>query len=271
MEYKQAIKIIIQQEGAEIIADSRLVGFLSDYQAFENMPYALNILRQIYQYNYGIQIYNAYVAKDIMQINALKKSISYKFGFAYNKVSKIFDGFNYVFGVQLDSVSNTTFNSQSSTQNIPPTYQPQQTYQPQSTYKDPSYDYNSYYDSDLSKYSKPKNYDRRVRRPPLSKSKYHPTNINEPKKGVNKIPIILTIIAVLLNIPAYIIHPWWGILTTILSILALICIYDEESDLTFGIYGLLILIFITIFTPIPWWILLIEIIVFIILCLIYHG
>lgn len=100
MEFKQAIKQIVQEQGVKVLSERRVISILLDIHAFENMSYAKKMLTQIYQEGYGERIYKAYVAKDITQVNAIKKSIVDTYGFDNEKVTKIFSGFNNAVGIK---------------------------------------------------------------------------------------------------------------------------------------------------------------------------
>ncbi len=100
MNLDQAIKKIINDHGTDILKDRRFVNMLSDLQAFGQLPYAANMLRQIYQKGYGEQISHAYAARDVMQINAVKKNILDRFGYDSNNITKIFNDFNLAFGLK---------------------------------------------------------------------------------------------------------------------------------------------------------------------------
>jgi hypothetical protein len=112
MKIKQAIEQVVQNFGAEILKESRLIGLLSDYEAFDDIDPAKNILRQVYQKGYGVQIYNAYSARDIMQINAVKKTIVDRLGCDSKILTEIFNGFNLAFGLQpmVEEVNGTISN-----------------------------------------------------------------------------------------------------------------------------------------------------------------
>lgn len=90
MTLNNAIQKIINDFGVEILKENRIINLLSDYQAFDDMPYAKNILKQIYADNYGANILNAYQTHDITQINALLSHISTNLGFDESKLSSIF-------------------------------------------------------------------------------------------------------------------------------------------------------------------------------------
>lgn len=101
MEFKQAIKQVVQERGVEILSDRKIISIILDYKAFDDsMSYAKKMLIQIYQEGYGEKIYNAYIAKDITQINAIKKSIVDTYGYDDKKVAQIFDAFNNAVGLK---------------------------------------------------------------------------------------------------------------------------------------------------------------------------
>jgi len=101
MELSKAIKKVVDTNGIEILKDQqKLIGILSDYKAFEDMPNARYMLKQIYQNGYSEQIYNAYQNKDLTQINALKSTIAEKMGYDSHKLTQIFNGFNVALGIK---------------------------------------------------------------------------------------------------------------------------------------------------------------------------
>ncbi len=101
MELSKAIKKVVGTNGVEILKDQqKLIGILSDYQAFEDMPNARYMLKQIYQNGYSEQIFNAYQSKDLTQINALKSTIAEKMGYDSHKLTQIFNGFNVALGIK---------------------------------------------------------------------------------------------------------------------------------------------------------------------------
>lgn len=124
MKLSEAIIKTINNCGVDILKEQRFISVLSDFQAFEDLKYAKNMLKQIYQNGFGIHIYNAYIAKDITQVGAIKSSIANNLGFDYQKVSEIFDGFDVAFGLSSHSAPTTQYNYTTITQSTQPTYQP---------------------------------------------------------------------------------------------------------------------------------------------------
>lgn len=93
MKLDVAIQKVINDFGIEILKESRFVNLLDDYQAFEDMPYAKNILKQIYAENYGAHILNAVQTCDINKANELIAHISSNLGFDEGKLTEIFSAF----------------------------------------------------------------------------------------------------------------------------------------------------------------------------------
>ena len=87
MKLDVAIQKVINDFGIEILKESRFVNLLDDYQAFEDMPYAKNILKQIYAENYGAHILNAVQTCDINKANELIAHISSNVGFDEGRLS----------------------------------------------------------------------------------------------------------------------------------------------------------------------------------------
>lgn len=94
MNLDQAIQQIISENGAEILKERRLIGFLSDYQAFEQFPYAANMLRQIYANGCGQKMYELYINKDKTETTAFIFELRNKFGFDTNMVAKVLNAFS---------------------------------------------------------------------------------------------------------------------------------------------------------------------------------
>ena len=89
MNLSQAIQTIISDYGADILKERRFVGLLLDYQAFEQMPYAANMLRQIYANGYGTKIYTLYLSKEQTETAAFLSELRNKLGFDVEMLSKV--------------------------------------------------------------------------------------------------------------------------------------------------------------------------------------
>ena len=303
MNLDQAIKKIINDHGADILKERRLVSMLSDLQAFGQLPYAANMLRQIYANGYGTQIHQLYCSQDQTEVAAFLSELRNKLGFDENMLKKILYAFSLPVAKTSTKKKNTNqqkntnqrkqtnasqqhYNQQSSNYQQPtyqqstyqqPTYQ-QPTYQ-QPTYQQPTYQQQSYNfgngatsNQRVESYWNPSSYN--TNQPynnPISKPSQHTNNDDEKRAW----KIIATIVAIGLNIFTFCESYWWFILTGILTFLTIdyfwesnSIFYEENPIKAWFLFGLLIAIFITIFTPISWWILLIEIIAYIIVWLI---
>ncbi|MBR4328072.1 MAG: hypothetical protein IKP73_21345 [Bacteroidales bacterium] len=106
MELNQAIKKAVDKNGVEILKERHLLGHIFHANAFGSDAIK-NELRRIYDAGYGNRIFDAYSAKDIDQINAVKHSIINKYG--NEKVfSHIFNEFNRAFGLPIVMDENET-------------------------------------------------------------------------------------------------------------------------------------------------------------------
>ena len=94
MNLDQAIKKIISDNGADILKERRFVSLLSDYQAFGQLPYAANMLRQIYANGYGTKIHKLYLNKDKTETAAFQSELRNKLGFDVEMLSKVFYAFS---------------------------------------------------------------------------------------------------------------------------------------------------------------------------------
>ncbi len=89
MNLSQAIQKIISDNGVDILKERRFLGLLLDYQAFEQMPYAANMLRQIYSNGYGTKIFTLYLSKDQTETAAFLSELRNKLGFDVEMLSKV--------------------------------------------------------------------------------------------------------------------------------------------------------------------------------------
>ena len=94
MNLDQAIKKIINDHGADILKERRLVSMLSDLQAFGQLPYAANMLRQIYANGYGTKIHQLYCSQDQTEVAAFLSELRNKLGFDGNMLGKVLYAFS---------------------------------------------------------------------------------------------------------------------------------------------------------------------------------
>lgn len=316
MKLNQAIAKAVQDFGNKILKDTKLIGILSDYEAFDDMPSAKDMLRQIYQKGYGVQIYNAYTARDVMQINAIRKAIVDRYGYDSKNVTQIFNGFNLAFGLKpIEEESSSHYDkikivntrivncngsgreikkSAFSTNeiryltpkvNIVSSYDSDRTigFTIKVTNKGKTYSYSCQaniksgqtenmllqgYGNDNGSFFAPGEcrfeiyLDGKIiaeKGINISKQKLTTEDVEKRSKIIK---IVATVIAVLLNIPTYFVSGWWLFLTVPITVITISTIFDDELNSKewkrWVNYGFLIMVFITIFTPLPWWLLIIE-------------
>jgi hypothetical protein len=94
MNLDQAIKKIINDYGVDILKERRLVSLLSDHQAFGQLPYAANMLRQIYANGYGTKIHKLYCNKDMTEVAAFQSELRNKLGFDVEMLGKVLYAFS---------------------------------------------------------------------------------------------------------------------------------------------------------------------------------
>ncbi len=228
MNLSQAIQTIISDYGVDILKERRFVGLLSDYQAFEDLPFAKTILKQMYSSVYKIQLYEAYAAKDKTKINALKSIISDNLAYDPKKVKLLFGEFDTAFAIsKKEEKDNLKDKGNTQTTNIESNTNNDNTSNTEDTTK--------------------------------------PQNDNN---GFNAIFIIFSpIIAILLNVGVYLISPYWLFLEIPISMCFVLFSFSRISErkATFNIVLLVLLFleFLTIVTPLPWWCVLITCIVFV--------
>ena len=104
MNLDQAIKKIISDNGADILKERRFVSLLSDYQAFGQLPYAANMLRQIYANGYGTKIHKLYLSKDKTETAAFLSELRNKLGFDIEMLAKVL----YAFSLPVQRIGNHT-------------------------------------------------------------------------------------------------------------------------------------------------------------------
>ena len=94
MNLDQAIKKIINDHGADVLKERRLVSMLSDLQAFGQLPYAANMLRQIYANGYGTKIHQLYCSQDQTEVAAFLSELRNKLGFDMDMLGKVLYAFS---------------------------------------------------------------------------------------------------------------------------------------------------------------------------------
>ncbi len=94
MNLDQAIKKIINDHGADILKERRLVSMLSDLQAFGQLPYAANMLKLIYANGYGTKIHQLYNNQDQTEIAAFLSELRNKLGFDIDMLGKVLYAFS---------------------------------------------------------------------------------------------------------------------------------------------------------------------------------
>ena len=315
MHLSQAIQKAVNENGVEILKTRRLVALLSDCQAFDNNV-VKSTLKQAYEYNFGVRIFNAYSSHDIVQINAVRQSIIDQIG-NEQIVTQIFNDFNRAFNLPVivdNNISGSDYdkikvvnmkivNCDSNGREIKKSYFSTK----EIRFLSPKINIVNGFDSDRTLdllikvnnkgkvYSCPcqitiksgQNNDL-VLKGIGNDSGYffnagecrieiylagkilaeRGINISKPKSTAQEkkrrntiIKVVATVIAVLLNIPTYFVSGWWLFLTLpstlFCSVLFNKKMVSQEWKKWLN-YSSLILLFITILTPLPWWLLIIE-------------
>ena len=80
MNLNQAIQKAITDYGVDILKDRRFVSVLSEWNAFGQLPYAANMLRQIYANGYGTKVHKLYLIKDKTETAKFLLELRNKFG-----------------------------------------------------------------------------------------------------------------------------------------------------------------------------------------------
>lgn len=262
----QAIQKIISDYGADILKERRFVGLLSDYQAFEDLPFAKTILKQMYSSGYEIQLYEAYAAKDKTQIAALISSIANKLAYDPKKVAQMFSEFDQAFGIKKQKAKRTWQKKSKNTSNKPkqtppPYYNNNKTYTYQQPNNEPTWmtnrrnesaeDFHNRMGRMMSGQATPSDYTDYYPQDDSDDSDYY-----EPEDLSVLAKIIFAGIALLLNFIAYCINPWWLILTilnTIFWISPTVLGDNPDKTLRIKTFACFVAIMITIITPLPWW------------------
>lgn len=94
MNLNQAIQKIITDYGVDILIDRRFVSILSELNAFCQLPYAANMLRQIYANGYGTKIHKLYLSKDKAETSVFLLELRNKFGFDIVMLGKVLYAFS---------------------------------------------------------------------------------------------------------------------------------------------------------------------------------
>lgn len=116
MELNQAIQKIIDDNDVNVLTERRFLTLLNDYQAFEDMPFAASMLRQIYNNGYGTKIHKIYCNQDANEVAAFLSELRNKFGFDIVMLRKVFGEFGFPIVSKQKSKSNrlpTTLNGMS--------------------------------------------------------------------------------------------------------------------------------------------------------------
>ncbi|MBR4327523.1 MAG: leucine-rich repeat domain-containing protein [Bacteroidales bacterium] len=112
MELNQAIKKIINDHGIDILKESRLVNMLSSAQASGQFPYAVNMLRQIYDNGYGTVIHKIYCNQDTVEVSVLMTELHDKFGFDIDLLGNVLCAFSLPVKNILDSNNQQNLHSE---------------------------------------------------------------------------------------------------------------------------------------------------------------
>ncbi len=87
MKLNEAVQKAINYCGVEILKEERLVSILTDFQAFDELRFAKNILKNIYANKYGEYIYNAYTQQNGGEnIDKMIYQFSNDLGFSEDKI-----------------------------------------------------------------------------------------------------------------------------------------------------------------------------------------
>ncbi|MBR4325525.1 MAG: hypothetical protein IKP73_08375 [Bacteroidales bacterium] len=295
MNLDQAIKKIINDHGADILKERRVVSMLSDLQAFGQLPYAANMLRHIYDNGYGTKIHQLYCSQDQTEVAAFLSELRNKLGFDENMLKKIL----YAFSLPVAKTStkkkntnqqkNTNQRNQTNTQQTnasqlhynqqynnynqqssnyqQPTYQ-QPTYQ-QPTYQQPTYQQQSYNIGN----GVPSNQrvDSNWNQSSYNTNQPYNNPVSEPSQNTNNVDerrtwkIIAVIVAIGLNILAYFVSNKWLLLIIILTIATIFMSYTYNDTSPTKIKAFKIIASITViglniptFDVSGWWLILTE-------------
>ena len=285
MNLDQAIKKIINDHGADILKERRVVSMLSDLQAFGQLPYAANMLRHIYDNGYGTKIHQLYCSQDQTEVAAFLSELRNKLGFDENMLKKILYAFSLPVAktstkkkntnqqkntnqrkktnTQQNNASQQHYNQQYNNFNQQSSNYQQPTYQ-QPTFQQQSYNFGNGASSNqrVESYWNPSSYNtNQSYNNPISKPSQNTNNADERRTW----KIIAVIVAIGLNIPAFFVSNMWLLLIIILTIATIFLsyIYNDTSPTT--IKALKIIASLTViglniptFDVSGWWLILTE-------------
>ena len=131
MKLNEAVQKAIDYCGVEVLKTERLVNLLTDFQAFDEMRFAKNILKNIYANKFGEQIYNAYTQQNGGEnIDKMIYQFSNNLGFSEAKIRLVLTEMG-VIPQSIEEVEEEAIVEQSSPENnttqaasYPPPYNP---------------------------------------------------------------------------------------------------------------------------------------------------
>ena len=95
MELNQAIQKLIDENDVDILKERRFLTLLNEYLAFTDMPFAAQMLQQIYNNGYGTKIHKIYCNKNSDDVTAFLSELRNKFGFDIVMLRKVFGEFGF--------------------------------------------------------------------------------------------------------------------------------------------------------------------------------
>ena len=95
MELNQAIQKLIDENDVDILKERRFLTLLNEYLAFADMPFAAQMLQQIYNNGYGTKIHKIYCNKNSDDVTAFLSELRNKFGFDIVMLRKVFGEFGF--------------------------------------------------------------------------------------------------------------------------------------------------------------------------------
>lgn len=95
MELNQAIQKLIDENDVDILKERRFLTLLNEYLAFADMPFAAQMLQQIYNNGYGTKIHKIYCNKNSDDVTAFLSELRNKFGFDIVILRKVFGEFGF--------------------------------------------------------------------------------------------------------------------------------------------------------------------------------
>ena len=273
MNLDQAIKKIINDHGADILKEHRVVSMLSDLQAFGQLPYAANMLRHIYDNGYGTKIHQLYCSQDQTEVAAFLSELRNKLGFDENMASKVLNAF--ALPVSKISAKKKKTNQQKNTNqrkqtNTQQTNASQQHYNQQpNNYQQPT-DQQQYYNigngvpsnQKVDSHWNPSSYNtNQSYKNPIHIETQHTNNAAARRAWI----IITVIVAIGLNILAYFVSNKWLLLIIILTIATIFMSYTYNDTSPTKIKAFKIIASITViglniptFDVSGWWLILTE-------------